>query len=213
MKNYAAAIFLFLLTGCSLIGKSNTPMAPYKALSHDNENNIEVRLYENLILVSTPIDTSAKDGRNKAFMRLFNYISGANISNEKIAMTTPVLVNTEKDKGTKILMTAPVFMDTKNDQESLMSFVLPQDFKWDTTPKPKNPQLQLHRLNNYTVAAIKFSGLMTENNIAKYKEILDKWIISNGYNKIGGYKIASYNPPFTIPFFRRNEVLIPIEIK
>lgn len=211
MKNYLVIILLVLLTGCSVVGKNNTPIAPYSVLSLDNKNNIEIRVYENMILVSAPMGKDSKDGRKEAFMKLFGYISGENISNEKVAMTAPVFMNTEQDKGTKISMTAPVFMD--NEKESVMSFVLPKELKWENVPEPTDPTLQLNQLKKYKVAAIKFSGLLTKSNIKKHKEILDNWIASKGYNKTGTYKIAGYDPPFTIPFFRRNEVLIPIKIK
>lgn len=213
MKNYAVIVLLVLLTGCSVVGKGNTPMAPYKVLSLDNKKNIEVRVYENMILVSAPMDKNSKDGRKQAFMKLFGYISGENILNKKVEMTAPVLMSTEQDKGTKISMTAPVFMGNENKNESVMSFVLPKAFTMQNAPKPIDPELQLNQLKDYKVAAITFSGLLSKNNISKHKEILDNWIISQGYNKTGAYKTAGYNPPFTIPFFRRNEVLIPIEIK
>ena len=213
MKNYAVIVLLVLLTGCSVVGKGNTPMAPYKVLSLDNKKNIEVRVYENMILVSAPMDKNSKDGRRQAFMKLFDYISGENISNQKVEMTAPVFMSEEQGKGTKIPMTAPVFMDNQNEKESLMSFVMPQEFTMQNTPKPIDPELQLNQLKDYKVAVVRFSGLLSKSNISKHKEILDNWITSQGYNKTGTYKTAGYNPPFTIPLFRRNEVLIPIEIK
>jgi hypothetical protein len=213
MKNYAVIVLLVLLTGCSIVGKGNTPMAPYKVLSLDTEKNIEVRVYENMILVSAPMGKNSEDGRKQAFMKLFGYISGENILIKKVEMTAPVLMSTEQDKGTKISMTAPVFMDTEDERESVMSFVLPEEFKLENAPKPTDPELQLNQLKNYKVAAITFSGLLSKNNIKKHKDILDNWIKTQGYKKTGSYKTAGYNPPYTIPFFRRNEVLIPIEIK
>ena len=210
MKKYYIFILAIILSGCSVIGKDNTPITSYKVLSKAKNNNIELRVYDKMVLASTPMNKQQGEGRNSAFMKLFDYISGKNISSSKIKMTAPVLMDSEGKKGTKIPMTAPVFMGNKSDSESLMSFVLPEGYTIQTAPKPKDPSVNIHQLENYKVASITFSGLLSQANINKHKAILEKWITKKGYSQVGDYKTAGYNPPFTIPSLRRNEVLIPV---
>ena len=192
-----------------MFGTSNVEIAPYQVVQQDSIKNIEVRKYENLVLASTPM--TDETGRNNAFRKLFNYITGDNTGEQDIAMTAPVLMDKEEaTEGTEIPMTAPVFMDDEN-EDGLMSFVLPKGYTIETAPKPTNPDVSLSELKNYTVAVIRFSGRLTQSNINKHKDILLKWIDENSYPITGEYKAAGYDAPFTLPPFRRNEVLIPIE--
>ncbi len=189
--------------------ESKTEIAPYKTIISAEENNIELRNYESLILVSAPMNSS--DDRNGAFRKLFSYITGDNIDQSKIAMTAPVLMDkSNEDTGTKIPMTAPVFMDSKNDKP-MMSFVMPKDFTLETTPKPTNEELVVNEVKDHTVAVIRFSGRLTDTNIKKHKDILEQWIVDKGYNITGDYQTAGYNAPYVLPMFRRNEVLIPVK--
>ncbi len=64
---------------------------------------------------------------------------------------------------------------------------------------------------DYTAALITFNGVLERENIDKQKALLETWIEGEGYQISGAHKAAGYNPPFTIPALRRNEVLIPVE--
>jgi len=176
-------------TGCSVFGHSDVEIAPYEILKKDN--NFELRHYDRLVLVSTPM--SGLNERRSPFSRLFNYISGENTADQSIAMT------------------APVFMDQESDNSEAMSFVLPQQFSYQDAPQPQDPLVTLEELSNYTVATVTFNGRLSQDNIEKHKALLQKWITQNNYVVTGMAKAAGYNPPFTIPAMRRNEVLIPVE--
>ncbi len=213
MKKLCIFITVIMLSGCSVFGKSGIEIAPYKVIESDGAQKIELRHYDRLVLVSTPMQGQIDERQNRAFGKLFDYISGENKQRSKIEMTAPVFMGSDdEDSRVKIPMTAPVFMGGKGDQ-SLMSFVLPESFSLENAPIPQDPDVKLHELKNYTVAAITFSGVLKQKNIEKHKAILEAWIEKQGYKKIGSYKAAGYNPPFTLPAFRRNEVLIPVHVK
>ena len=190
MKNilFIVSAILFL-GGCSVSGKSDVKIAPYDVLEKDEQ--FEVRHYKSLILVTTPM-INLNEKKNP-FYKLFNYISG------------------ENDQKKEISMTAPVFMDQKNGMAETMSFVMPNDFSIKTTPVPIDQAINIEEINDYTVATIKFSGRLSQENIAEHQKILDNWIAAKKYQVIGQPKTAGYNPPFTIPALRRNEILVPIE--
>lgn len=193
---------------------SKTKTAPYKTITSAEDQKIEVRNYESLILVSAPMGEN--NSRNGAFRELFDYISGANIDQSKIAMTAPVFMDKDnnKDLGKEIPMTAPVFMDSdKQSGKPMMSFVMPEGYTLTTTPKPTNNDITVSEVTNHTIAAIRFSGFMYDGNIKKHKDILEQWIIDNGYTITGDYQTAGYNAPFVLPMLRRNEVLIPVAKK
>lgn len=189
MKLLLPLFVALLTTGCSVFGDNGVESAPYTLLKADTSQNIEVRNYDSMVLVSTDM---AGDGRNSAFRKLFRYIDGENDASAAIAMTAPVLMNNRPGS-------------------SMMSFVMPKEFTLQTTPKPTNPDVVVTEVKDYKVAAIQFSGTLSKSNVAKHTELLQAWITANRYTAIGEPVEAGYNGPLTLPMLRRNEVLIEID--
>lgn len=173
-----------------MFGHSSVNIAPYSVL--EKEDNLELRHYERLLLVSTPMPEGI-EGQKAPFYKLFDYISGKNQDTQEIPMT------------------APVFMNQADQKTETMSFVLPASFTIEDVPRPRDPAVKLENITDYTVAAITFSGLLSQDNINQHQDLLEKWMMRKGYIKTGQVKAAGYNPPFTIPALRRNEVLIPVQ--
>ncbi len=146
-----------------------------------------------------------------AFNKLFRYISGENTGTAKIEMTAPVFMNPEESKGEEIAMTAPVFMNQdENSDNWTMLFVLPDSFDYETAPRPIDPDVTLEKISHLNVAVITFSVFLSDDNTQTNREKLERWIAENDYRITGQYKTAGYNPPWTLPNMRRNEVLIPV---
>lgn len=186
---FMLAFITLMISGCSVFGESGVEIAPYKVL--EKEEAFELRHYELLVLVTTPM--SGLNEQNNPFSKLFGYISGENADTQEIAMT------------------APVFMDQGNNQSETMSFVLPASFSYEDAPKPQDPSVKLEKIEDYTVATATFSGFLKQVNIQKHKALLESWIEKKEFKIKGPAKAAGYNPPFTIPALRRNEILIPVE--
>lgn len=193
-----------MVTACSVIGNNGVESAPYNIIQKDAEANIDVRDYPSMILVSTSMEGQ---NRNKAFRKLFKFIDGNNATNTEIAMTAPVFMDNKA--GQKIAMTAPVFMSSG--VQSMMSFVMPAEFTLLNTPKPNDPSIKVSEITNYKVAAIKFSGTLSDKNVVKHIKLLEKWIEQNSLIVTGKAVMAGYNGPLTLPMFRHNEVIIPIK--
>jgi len=230
MKTLFTALFsILIITGCSVSAKE-IKTASYTTVQSLETSKIEIRRYDPMILAETSM---MNDGRNSAFRRLFKYISGENVMQSEIAMTSPVIIKEEdlEEAGKEIAMTAPVLMDDNQkegqsismttpvvmdntlDNKSKMSFVLPSKYTMETVPIPTNDAVTLREVKNYNVAAIRFNGTLSENNVKKHRDILTKWLNKNHYKITGDYRMAGYNAPFTLPWLRRNEVLIPIDLK
>ena len=207
MKVFMLAISTLLLSACSVFGDSSVESAPYVLLKQDIEDDIEIRNYTSMILVSASMQG---EGRNSAFRKLFKYITGANEGQKTIAMTAPVFMDDDDSSGTEIAMTAPVFM-SENNSNPMLSFVMPSDFTLATTPKPTNPDLVVTEIQDYKVAAIKFSGTLGDANVDKHTQKLEAWLEDNNYQQKSTPVTAGYNGPLTLPMFRHNEVLIEIE--
>lgn len=185
-----AAFSLCILSACSVFGDVNVKVAPYEVIETDGA--FEMRHYERLVLASTDT-TDGMDSVSAPFYKLFKYISGKNSKTQKIAMT------------------APVFMDQSGQTTEVMSFVLPEGFSLATAPPPSDPAVKLTELSDYTVVAMSFSGFLNQKSISTHRNLLQNWIADRGLKIIGKAKAAGYNPPFTLPFLRRNEILIPVK--
>lgn len=223
MKKLLTVITMAFLAGCSIVGEAGVESAPYDLIKTDidskTETQLEIREYKSMVLVSTSMDDG---GRNSAFRRLFNYIAGDNKGQKEIAMTAPVYMGNEasenasgiKEQGTKIAMTAPVFMNNdavKNLQGNAMSFVMPADFTYATTPTPNNSKVIVSEVKNYKVAAITFSWTLSDSNVEKHTKILLDWLKKTDYTVVGKPYTAAYNGPMTLPMYRKNEILVPIK--
>ena len=107
-------------------------------------------------------------------------------------------------------MTAPVTQE-KTDTGWSVSFVMPTDMTMDTTPQPNNDKITILEVPSRRVASIKYSGSWSKEKYDDNKQKLDEWIEKNKLSTQGPAVWARYNPPFTAPFLRRNEILIPIK--
>lgn len=123
-------------------------------------------------------------------------------------MTAPVV--SETDKGEVIAMTAPVVSERDGDRWSYR-FVLPKRFTFETAPKPTNPLVKLVTIPPTRVATLRFSGFSTPEKRAIKIAALTDWIGEQGLPAKSEPRWAGYNAPWTIPWFRRNEILIDVE--
>ena len=166
----------------------------------------EIRDYERHLLVETIVDSSLEDAGNQAFRKLFRYISGNNVASNTISMTAPV---SQEARGRQIAMTAPVGQKPAEGGWAV-SFMMPANYTLQTLPLPNDPTLMVREVPARRVAALRYSGTWSQKQYLANKEKLDTWIRSRGFTATGEPVWARYNPPFTLWFLRRNEILIPI---
>ena len=193
-----------ILVACSSEDKYEHP--EYVVL--EQEGDVEVRAYEPMLLAEVEVDeTDRGDAGSTAFRILFDYISGANMGDNEIAMTVPV---TQVPKGQEIAMTVPV-TQTGDAKSWRTSFRLPSSFSVKTAPKPTDGRIRIYETPKEKVAAIRFSGFWGDENVEEHKQKLEAYIKAKGLTYAGGMRVAFYNDPFTLPWERRNEVLYPIQ--
>jgi effector-binding domain-containing protein len=201
--------FFVILTAAIMIIGATDAMAIEEA--HYNvliqENHFEIRDYAPHIVAETVVEGTLEEAGNKAFRRLFRYISGDNRSREKVTMTAPV---TQKGKGEEIKMTAPVGQRSVQDKWAV-SFMMPASYNLETLPEPEDPEVTLRQVPAHRMAAVRYSGFWSEKNFLRYKLELESWIQKMGLTITGDPLWARYNPPFTPWFLRRNEILIPVD--
>jgi hypothetical protein len=170
----------------------------------------ELRAYKPMIVAEAFVDGDSDAASNKGFKLIADYIFGNNKSrseagaSEKISMTVPV---TLEPKSEKISMTAPVTM-----QESAgkwrVHFVMPSNYTLQTLPVPNNTAVQLREVPAKKFAVHRYSGLNSEAKTAKKTEELLAWLEVKQIKPSGLPMLARYDAPWTLPFLRRNEVMV-----
>jgi effector-binding domain-containing protein len=190
----------FLAGGCA----STAEEAKYTVIRQ--AKNFELRDYPSQIVAETEVEATIEGAGNKAFRRLFNYISGDNKAQEKISMTTPV---TQEASSEKIAMTTPVAQQSTEDGW-MVSFMMPEYYTMDTIPIPDDPNVKVRQIPPRRMACVKYSGGWSEERYLKHLQKLEAWIADNNFKVLGKPVWARYNAPFTPWFLRRNEILIPV---
>ena len=109
-----------------------------------------------------------------------------------------------------IAMTAPVSQSREGSGKWRVRFYMPSKYTSETLPKPNNPAVQIVDVPGETMAVLRFSNSRSAEAVAeKTAELLQalarsKWLAS------GTPVTWFYDPPWTLPFFRRNEVAVPV---
>lgn len=197
----------------TLLVFSNTAMATEepKFTLLEKDQSFELRLYEPKILAEVLVSGTMREASSKGFKLIADFIFGNNIAtsgkSEKISMTAPVLIEPHAEK---IFMTAPVNVE-QSGVGWKVNFVMPSQYTLETLPKPNNPVVKIKPISAKKFAVIQFSGLVDEEKMAKKVNDLEQWISTKQLKVVGNAELARYNPPWTLPFLRRNEVLIEVE--
>ena len=174
------------------------------------EDNIEIRRYVPVIVAETFVDGDMDSATRRGFQRIADYIFG---NNERIAMTVPVVAEPQ-DKAEKIAMTVPVSIEPQEAAATRMAgaqrwrihFVTPSQYTLATLPKPLNPAIGLREIPARTYAVLTYSGSNTASTVQERTDQLLAWLQAQGIAPIGQPQLAHYNPPWTLPFLRRNEI-------
>jgi hypothetical protein len=202
-------LYFALVLGLSLLGACAiaTQEPPFAVSLADGD--FEVRDYPALVMAEVSVTGDRKEAASKGFRLLAGYIFGGNTANQKIAMTAPVM-QTAAD-GEKIAMTPPV-LQMGSGARWVISFIMPRGSTLETMPKPNNPQVHLRAVAPTRMAVIRFSGLARQDTIAAQADALSSFIKAQHLQALGSTSLAQYDPPWTLWFLRRNELMIPIQL-
>lgn len=168
---------------------SQVERARYKTVRRDRD--IEIRDYTPMIVAEVELSGDRETAIQQGFRTLADYIFGNNTAMRVIAMTAPVT-----QQG--------------GPENWQVRFVMPARYTTDTLPKPVDPAVTLKHLAAKRCAAIRFSGSARDAGLRRHAERLEAFIRDNGLRPLSPPAYAFYNPPRTLPFLRRNEVLIEI---
>jgi hypothetical protein len=179
----------------------------------------ELRHYAPSLIAQTIVEGDMDAASNKGFRLIADFIFGNNLAAgseqaAKIAMTAPVTV---EPQSSKIAMTAPVTVEPQSNDTSVagakqwrIHFVMPSQYNLATIPKPKNSAVTLHELPSKYFVVHRYSGF---NTVARVQEKTDEtlaWAKQQSLKVMGTPQLSRYDPPWTLPMFRRNEIMLEV---
>ncbi|TPG33023.1 SOUL family heme-binding protein [Mycolicibacterium hodleri] len=170
---------------------------------------VELRRYQPRIAAETTVEADEEKARNEGFRRLAGYIFGRNHGANKIAMTAPV--SQASTRGEKMAMTAPVSRSGSDGEGWIIRFFMPSKWTMATLPTPDDDRVRLVEVPAETVAVLRFSGDRGQGAVAARSAELTETLRAKGLAPAGDPVAWFYDPPWTVPFRRRNEVVVPIE--
>ena len=186
-------LFLLVVVGIFAVWgymSSQVEQSPYTVISQNGA--IEVRDYPPMI-VAEVITTGPRDQAIRSGFRLLaDYIFGNNQSQSAIPMTAPVT-------------------QTAVEGQWQTRFMMPAAYTMDSLPKPVKDQVQLRQVPPKRFVVIRFSGLPSDEDLKQEQDNLKSAIQSQNLTAISGPIYAFFNPPWTLPPMRRNEIMIEIE--
>lgn len=204
----------------SVFGKETVAEPPFDVLMERVGQNVhtsyEVRQYGERF--AAEVEYSSDEDQGTPFQALARYIgvfgTAENEGKQSMAMTAPVVI---KEEGTKIAMTAPVVTEKSTNGEKLMKFMLPAEYDdISKIPKPTNPRVKIEEIPPQAGAVHRFSGSIDEDTTREKAVELAEQLMADGLENMSvdymldHYEFFGYNPPFTLPMFRRNEVWVEL---
>ena len=202
-------IVLGAMLGATLFGTDAMAVEEPAFRSVLHEGAFEVRDYPALMVAEVTVSGDQKEAASKGFRLLAGYIFGGNKRRQSIAMTAPVA---QAPTSEKIAMTAPV-TQIQSAGEWVVRFTMPSAYSMDTLPEPNDPKVHLRVLPPTRFAVLQFSGLARKDDVATKTAELEKLAGTHHLRAIGPASLAQYDPPWTLWFMRRNELMIPIAPK
>ena len=189
----------------------------YEVVTADAQ--FEVRHYAPILIAETIVEGDMDAASSKGFRLIADFIFGNNQQSDsdkkaKIAMTAPVTV---EPQSSKIAMTAPVTVEPQAAESSMktakawrINFVMPSQYTIATIPKPKNNAVTLREVPSKDFIVHKYSGFNTVSRVQSKTDEAVEWATKRSYKIIGTPQLSRYDPPWTLPMFRRNEIMIEI---
>jgi hypothetical protein len=214
MKNTVFQVWIFLIS--LLIASTALAIEEPKYIVLEKSEPFELRSYAPRIVAEVKVDGDLDAASSQGFRLIAAYIFGKNQVSEKIAMTAPVgIESSDQNKSAKIAMTVPVaieggksFEDASN--QWTVSFVMPSEYTLATLPKPLNSEVKIRVVPAEKRAVITFSGFNSAEKAQAKTQLLQDWIKTKNLKTTGDPQFARYNPPWSLPFMRRNEILIQV---
>lgn len=189
-----ALALVSVATGCAIVGFTSTLEQPNYKVIQQLPGGVEIRQYEARTYASSRVEGTGMESRRQGFRLLFNYITGENTGEEEISMTVPVATEIEE-------------------KEHVMQFFLPSEYNESNAPAPKNPNVSIGTIAPRIEAALEYTGSQSVQRAQQHAILMKQDLETSNWQMKGEIRSMFYNPPFSVPFLRRNEVIVEVAPK
>jgi hypothetical protein len=204
LNGLALAAAAAVSSACTVVGvRDGTEEPAYTVVGL--VNGAEVRRYGPRLAAEVTVAGDETSARNAGFRPLAAYIFGANEGRSKVAMTIPVV----QARGERIAMTAPVAQERAEGGWTIR-FFMPAEYTEETLPKPTDPRVRIVQVPSETVAVLRFRGAPGPEAVRAQKRRLLAALATGPWAPAGEAEAWFYDPPWTIPALRRNEVVVRV---
>jgi transposase len=196
-----------ILSACSVVGVRALEEPAYQ--TQLQEGNFEIREYASYLVAEVfmegeDFDEASGDG----FRILADYIFGNNLSRSSAVQ----MAGKAEAASENIAMTAPVQMDQGEQPDQWrMAFSLPSKWNLETAPVPNDQRVKLREVLQERMVVLQFNGRMGAHDLEEKELELRQWATKQGITVVGSVRTARYDPPWTLPFLRKNEVQLEVE--
>jgi SOUL heme-binding protein len=197
-----ATVLLLALAGIA-VGPIMSRIEQPKYQVIEQAGSIEIRDYAPMIAAEAEVSGERKAAIGEGFRLIAAYIFGANRSTTKIAMTAPV----QQQASHKIATREPLILQSAASDRWTVRFIMPASWTLDTLPQPNDSRVTLHPLPATRMIVIRFSGTANDALITEKTTEVRDYASRHNMKTLGEPLLALYNPPWTLPIFRRNEVM------
>ncbi|WOI53728.1 heme-binding protein [Parvularcula sp. LCG005] len=167
-----------------------------------NDGEFEVRDYPAMLVAEVTCEGERGSAETDGFKKLFAFIEGKQREGGEISMTTPVFHLPHYAS-----ITEPA-LDRRG--RTTVRFMMPSHFTRNTLPKPESDDIRIVEIAPARMASHQFTGVADDETVAKKTAALHAWLKGQGLTDAGQVQFAIYDPPFTPPPARRNEILVPL---
>ena len=202
---FLSPVLAIALAGCSVVGiRSGTEEPGYHVVATVGE--VQIRQYAPRLAASVTVQGDEIAARSAGFRRLARFIFGANAADASISMTAPVA----QSSGSKIAMTAPVAQAPGPGPGGswTITFYMPAKYTLASLPKPTDSGIQILEVPGATYGVYRFSGIPGAAPVAAAEQKLLAGLKNSAWVPQGSVVDWFYDPPWTLPFARRNEVAV-----
>ena len=205
LARIAAFAASLMVAGCSMLGdRSSTEEPAFDVVA--TVGALEIRRYGPRLAAETTLQADEETARNQGFRRLAGYIFGGNSGKAEIAMTAPV----SQQAGSAIAMTAPVSQARDASGAWVVRFFLPRQWTMTTLPQPNDATVRLVTVPDETVAGLRVTGDRGAGAVAARQAELLRALQDSPWRAAGTPYGWFYDPPWTLPWLRRNEVVVSV---
>jgi len=203
---YAFIVFLAIFVATIIWQMNAYKVSESSYLTLKTEGPITIRQYPSITVAEVEMNGDRYYSINSGFRLLANYIFGENKEKLKIAMTAPVI-------QTQVMSVNPHSTNKKpEDNKWIIRFIMPAGYnKTKLPPQPNNLQVKILSFSEKKYIVIRFSGFNTDTNLNSHLDALKNYADRNKLHTVGSPLYAFYNPPWILPFLRRNEIMLELQ--